>query len=428
MKQTASIARLFALAIVTNAMMISSARFTASQHPPVYLMGVGLNTLLELDLRGPHRVTNTLFRSSSLGPFSAVMDVDNKNILLSMGGGLFRLDPQTRQRTMIFGAVNINCYHTEVDQDGWYVCEAQLAGSAHLLKISPNRTVTTLLAFARPGRPYGAITRDGDTGDMLVANYETGREHILSIDAQMGTTSTWSTGFAPATQMSFNPRTGGVETVLGHDYLELIRGSSTSHSLARVIKSSTSVSLDASRLDLATDANPRCLCILDTGRSTFPTRTPMLVIDRSTFAVTSLPVSEAKIFSRSLDFYRGRNTQSIRTGAVSWDVRLSAPAHAGKPYVAVFSLSGMRPGLLLSDGRQVNLALDAVSLASLTGGLGSAVDLGPGTLDQDGAAVIRIDLAPFGQLNRVVHLAWAVLDPNAPLGIAYLPDTYPLKL
>lgn len=429
---TNSIVRIFALAIAINTIVVSSARVAVSQHDPVFLMGsfsVGTlynNALLKLDLRGPNPVSETLFTPRR--PFSCVMDADNRHLLLSRTGGLYRLDPETNLLTTVFTAPGIVCYHTEVDQDGAYVCQAQLNSTPTLLRIRPGISVTTIASFSGSSRPYGAMTRDGDTGAMLVGDIQFGQGLVLSVDTETSTVSTWSTGLGPGIQMSFNPRTGAVETARNQHYVELTRGSTGSRPLTRVIPGPFSALIRADRLDLATDADPRFFCILDDAGSSFPTTTSMLQVDRTTFSVTSLLVSAKKTRASTLEFYRGRNTQSIRTGAASWDVRLSAPAHAGKRYVVVLSLSGMREGLVLADGRRVNLALDAVSLASLTGGLGSCVDLGPGVLDQDGAAVIRLDVAPIGRLNRVVHIAWAVLDPNAPLGVAFLPDSYPLAL
>ena len=40
----------------------------------------------------------------------------------------------------------------------------------------------------------------------------------------------------------------------------------------------------------------------------------------------------------------------------------------------------------------------------------------------------KLDLSTLDQLGMPIWLAMAVLDPAAPCGIAYLPDTYVMRI
>ncbi|MBN2492477.1 MAG: hypothetical protein JXQ29_16635 [Planctomycetes bacterium] len=133
----------------------------------------------------------------------------------------------------------------------------------------------------------------------------------------------------------------------------------------------------------------------------------------------------------AFDFYRGRHLQTVKTGPGAWDVRISCPAFPGKNYVLVPSAAGYRPGLALADGRRVHLNLDGLSYLALFNLLQPYFNPGPLQLDANGEAVGRIDLGKLPvplPLNLSMWLAVAVLDPAAPCGIAYLPDTYVMWL
>ncbi len=90
-----------------------------------------------------------------------------------------------------------------------------------------------------------------------------------------------------------------------------------------------------------------------------------------------------------------------------------------RPYAVAMSLSGVRPGVVLPDGRRIPLNIDWLTQASVTGALHPILF---GTTGK---------LVRFGRARAVIHLpnlpaplglrVWAVaivFDPAAPLGIA----------
>ena len=96
------------------------------------------------------------------------------------------------------------------------------------------------------------------------------------------------------------------------------------------------------------------------------------------------------------------------------------------------SLSGVRPGVALPDGRRINLRIDEATRLTL-GNLVPAV-FSPGSLvlNARGEARGTLDLTslnpPPGGFGVPLWIALAVLDANAPCGIRYLPDTYVMRI
>ena len=164
-----------------------------------------------------------------------------------------------------------------------------------------------------------------------------------------------------------------------------------------------------------------------------PTAAPtvLYLLDATTWTVTWTGVSPPALrcINRDFAFYRGRHTQTVQTGARLWEVRLSAPMFPGKPYAVVAGLSGVRPGITLPDGRRLNLNLDPIVYLTLTGQLPGIWHGGPGQLDAQGEARGMLDLSALGTTFHVpLWIARAVLDAQAPCGLAYLPDTYVIRI
>ena len=101
-------------------------------------------------------------------------------------------------------------------------------------------------------------------------------------------------------------------------------------------------------------------------------------------------------------------------------------------YVLVGAVSGVRPGLALPDGRNINLNWDLIFFMSLANLLKPYFDPGPLKLDANGEAKGVLDLStlpiPKNGLGMPFWMAMAVIDSQAPSGIAYLPDTYVMRL
>jgi len=125
-----------------------------------------------------------------------------------------------------------------------------------------------------------------------------------------------------------------------------------------------------------------------------------------------------------------RNVQTISTGKGKWDARVSLPMWAHRNFVLAVSMSGVRPGLKLPDGRTLPLIMDNLAFLSVTLGLAPFVTGNMGKLDSTGLAVAKIDVSGIGKVLNGIRL-WlcaVVIDGSAPLGIAVITDPMCLVL
>ena len=131
------------------------------------------------------------------------------------------------------------------------------------------------------------------------------------------------------------------------------------------------------------------------------------------------------VFNKSygFNFYQGRHVQTVKIGPKKWQLRFSCPQHPLKRYVAAISLTGYKPGVLLPDGRTINLAPDFYTQMSLLGLLKPFFDPGPQILDGGGEAQGTLDFSLLPSIDLPIWIALVVVDSSAPSGIAYLPDT-----
>jgi len=442
------------------ALLSTSAR--AQYHHGVYLTGGnylgGPSTtltegLIRIDLTTAP-VARTLFLPGSLS--RSFMDADNQHVLVAVReqtspttlnrpiGGLFRLDPSTGIHTTLFAPpATATSYHglynVEVDQNGDYLCQVNVVDPArptrsgiHLFRITRQGVASTLFThqqLASPGVPIGAMTRDIDTGHILMAAPRNilGPNHpILSLDVQNRVMTTWNTGGGQGWDGSYSlPQShwnGRVEGALGWNVFQVARGSGSQTTLATL--SIPGQVLGGGKYDLQTARDRRFVY----ASYTWNLQSWIYWIDRNKFTVTATQTMNRLTFSETFDFYRGRHTQPILTGPRQWSIQLSAPPFAGRSYAIALSLTGARPGVMLPDGRRVNLRFDALTTATLLDRLRPIFAPGSGALGAAGRATAHLDLSSIPRLGVPLWIAWAVLDPSAPFGIALLPDTYVMRI
>lgn len=134
----------------------------------------------------------------------------------------------------------------------------------------------------------------------------------------------------------------------------------------------------------------------------------------------------------NFEFLGGRHIQTTKISANKWAVLISVPHHPGKPYVCVLGLSGVRPGIALPSGRNINMNWDTLMYLTLSNMIPNLFNPGPLFLDKSGNAKASVDVNPLSPPKNGFGLPlWigvAVLDPKAPDGVAYLPDTYVIRI
>jgi hypothetical protein len=103
-------------------------------------------------------------------------------------------------------------------------------------------------------------------------------------------------------------------------------------------------------------------------------------------------------------------------------LRLDFPGEGGRAYVVAFGMSGPRPGVRLADGRPVPINPDALTWASVSGGLGSILRGTVGVLDPVGRARVTVDTNSLGSRLKGLRV-WAVallLDRTSLSGVSHI--------
>jgi len=460
----------FLITLVVALITAAGSTFAQSYHDPVYLFGgYEPNTLsmypagvFLLNNRGSQPSMTQLCKFGRQCRFS--MDVDNRNVLVGVEGtnsintlyagiksGLFRFDPTTKA----FATINsytgpstlgfYSFYDTVIDHNGDYISGAYAYDPASsknngyfVWKIDRSGTQTTLLSTPMLGRSADfrhKLIRNIDTGRVLVVdsyiftprsfNYQ-----VLEIDTDTGTITTWNSGqqygWGNGYSMPQNHRNGLIEGVLDKYVYQLKPGAGSRTTLATINGLPYGI-FGAGRFDLQTASRPRQVY---TGFGVSPSQpqTYLYYIDASTWTVTSFAVSSLRTVSYAIDFYQGRSTQSVKVGPRKWDIHLSDPAHPGRAYVVAASMTGVRPGVPLPDGRRINLFVDPVTMATANNLIRPYWDSGPGVLNALGGAKATLDLSGFDPVRAPLWVTWLVLDPNSPTGIAVVHDTYVMRI
>jgi hypothetical protein len=281
---------------------------------------------------------------------------------------------------------------------------------------------------------HGRVQRDIDTGLHLVTSNVTVvngfSSPVFELNASRGTITTFYGGHtAQAFKSLFhrslpqNYLSGHLEGVVEDKVVRMTRGQNTVATLATIL---TSVYVGDRAFDLQSAARPRMVSFGSWMLRNVPPE--MLLVDAQNFAYRRISVPGRAWDARSFAFYGGRHTQPVLVGPRTWQVHLSAPGYPGKGYFAALGASGVRPGVSLPDGRRILLNPDI--LTALTGG--NRVPMiwkpGPGILDSKGRAMAVLNLRGTRPLGMPIWIAWIVLDPKAPGGIAYIPDPYVMRI
>ena len=371
------------------------------------------------------------------------MDWDNRHVVFTERGGLYRFDPRSPGSSLRTVSLLPAPYRLErfvVDQDGGYVVNAMrtIGMILHhdLLRIDRNGAVRTMFTtlFNHPMLTFeDTLCRNIDTGHYLVTDCNHVFYGPVYEVTDQGQRTAWNTGPNQGWNwhhsMPQNHRNGFLEAPLNGEVYQLQPGGGGSTILTTLAQGAV-ISYGTSGFDLQTAARPRWVA---TGTTLNMDRVVLYTIDHATFSVTSIsiknnPYNANWVMHFDFDFYRGRHLQTIKSGKFRWDIRMSCPRFPGKTYALVAGLSGVRPGVALPDGRCINLKLDDLVLLTLQNQVPALFHPGPCVLDSSGEATGRLDLSITGRLGIPIWLAMAVLDPGAPWGIAYLPDTYVMRI
>jgi len=449
---------------------------SAQYHDPTYVMG-GYGTTSSTYWNGVwvgdanNRTVTHLTPSDQLYySRSMYMDLDNRRIVLAVEGttsssyssftrsGIYRVDPNLMAVTTVLSDT-LALYTPRrllINQDGDYVfsCYQRNPVTSRyeygFLKLnSATNTLSTIMTSVTLGgssMTAYSVGRNMDTGLYLFNLYSSPSFYyaVLEVD-DAGKFSTFGGGPSPSygwygyyANMEQDHDTGSIVGHYNRALYELKKGASTRTTLWNLGHAGGFTMQYGSRFDLQSASSKRLVASgyewkTINGNSYY--EPAIFYVDASPpYHVVSVNVDPNNTtgyryhYIYGFDFFRGRHVQTVKTGAKTWQLRISCPRFAGKSYVAAVSMSGYRPGLTLNDGRKIHLVPDTLTMLSLRGLLKPFVNTGPGILDAGGEAQGSLDFSALPSLGQPMWIAVAVLDPQSPSGIAYLPDTYVFRI
>lgn len=330
------------------------------------------------------------------------MDTDNRRVICGDGSsafgihGLLAIDPATLAVTTIIQNGNLlyGPLDLAVNGDGDYVFTNRYAEpiaptftryGIGLFKYSPATkklsTITTTVRLGRPGNWSGGLAIDIDSGDYVVQDREWSAGAPLLRINDTGSIATLASGLDPRYTITQDLRTGDWYSPAGSQIWVVKPNSSKPTSL--FTPGGGGGWHSAIAFDRASAAAPRI--VSRDGRALY-------FIDPATGLVTTTALSSSSGTPWAITFYRGRNLCSVQTAPGQYTLRLSFPDEGGKGYLMAMSLTGVRPGIALPDGRTIPLAADAFTTLSLLGLMGSAWSRGPLVLDGSGEAAGALDV------------------------------------
>jgi len=474
--------------------LTSVAAEVQSYHPPVYLTGGIWPTtspstyptgIIQYDGTVSPPVLTTVFSHLPyrVYPNSLCMDWDNKHVLIQTegtlstlypGGAILRCDLQTNTFTTVFHIPPIQSgpysYYgyalpgCHVDQNGDYLFSYWWVNSHVVMRCnSTTLTLTTVLKESALPRNacFGRHGRDIDTGramfmDMYSRTAPPAVQYpILTLNPEdgynpnnVGSYNDGSTcGWKKDISLEQNHRNGYVEapTRFCNEVWQLKPGSANLTTIKSVPMPSMPYfpcwSNVGGIFDLQTAARPRYLCDLMWGPLPGPYKDALLLhYDTRTWNLITFEtlISTVQYKGTAINqftFKGGRHIQTMRIRKNVWDILLSVPHLPKHQYVVAAGASGIRPGIRLPDGRNININLDPVVFMTFNNALapiwrGDTVSTADFLLDANGESRGRLDLSSVltAPLGIPIWIVMAVLDTKAPLGIAYLPDTYVMRI
>jgi hypothetical protein len=403
------------------ALLAVAAGAGAQNHPENFLLSGSSIQLLQ-----GNGTYNTLFNNSG-SAHGVTSDLDNRNVLFSVTD-LFRVDPATQVVTTVFPAGLSGSNNVTIDHNGDYIMTGIGPGSSNysIFRIRGNSltTIATMMPTSGTFSLTGGLLRDIDTGNFACQVYggSSGPHPIISV-APDGTYTTIVTNIStlggPRYEFAQDIGTGNFYTGINDSSQGYLIQATRSGATSVAATSPDRFAFNAIVADRASSAARRLI---------HPYIRNIYYTDLKTFTVTSVAVNGSSVSPRDVDIWQARTIQPVRTAPGRYTLQFSFPGQAGLGYVAGLSLSGVRPGIPLADGRTIWLNPDVLVFLSVNNLLPGIFNMGPAILDRNGEAQGSLDVSALPPLGVPVHLLVLVLDPRATSGIAVVSDPYVLPL
>jgi len=367
----------------------------------------------------PQGAVVTIIPGSPLGVPSPgfTMDLDNRTyVLIDPNGGLLMVDPLgIVVRTVSLPVAHGSACDVMLDLSGDYLVASRSSPQSSILRVDRNTfAVQTLWSTTLFG--MASFARHVDSGDFMVLGSVAGTVgfYRLASDGSAVKTLT-SVGLCYASRITAVPGTGTFVTLLVPGFPPTMSVGLSEISMAGSLKGILGLSGTvgwALGADRGTSARPRLGLSLSQS---------FRLYDWNTKAVTTLSPTFSHFSCVRPD--RFRNVATERVGPGRWVVHLDFPGEVGRLYAFAVSVSGVRPGVPLADGRRLLFNPDAVTVLGLRGQLGPILQGYAGQLDMAGRARGVIDVGAAPPWRGVPIWVQAVtLDRNASLGIHTIAD------
>ena len=455
--------RILVPAVLIAALLASLA--PAQAHPGGVLIGAGYPTNSNSYLNGLFMVSKTGKMTTFIDTYTAtrpnyflqpVMGLDNKSLVFGCRGsgsssysltyGIFKYDPDTMKYSTIARSTSIynSVYGLQSNQDGdWFVnAKSTVSGTNYYVyKVTNSGSETTVLTTLQLGHkqvfsyPLG---QDVDTGDLLIPSSQslgffTRPVYALSSE---GTVSTWNlspAGPAPTNGWDQEIATGDI-LYMNASYVYRCKKGQDAETYTRVdLSPESAYTLAYENQSLA---KPLLMTYSFRQISTFTTANIQYLDPSNKYTITKTlnfisATSSVKIPYPQLPIlnHQERYFQTVKTGAGQWDMLFNFPTLRNKTYIVAAGMSGVRPGLLLGDGRHVWLNFDDLVRLTVDNKIAIVFNPGPQILNNKGQATGKINLTYLPlPLKLTIHILVAVIDPGAPGGIAFITEPYPMRL
>lgn len=273
----------------------------------------------------------------------------------------------------------------------------------------------------------GNLSIDPDTGELLATKSFTAQREVYRVARDGMAVTTLGTGIYTRYGTYKHPVTGDIFSgsccTNGGGSNGSVMVLPNGQSVGTIFVASTQVrGAYAPRPERASAASPSL--VTSTWRDTSTTGADGLWrIDLQTQNFTKLATITTGNTYKAVPVF-GRNLQTVRASRGIWAARVSFPQYPGRPYAIAFSASGIRPPVILPDGRLVCLVLDDLARLSLNATLAPFVTNNFGNLSAGGTGGATINLTSLGSVvNGVtIYMVAVVLEPSAPSGIAVISD------
>jgi len=393
------------ICLVLVAFSLMASLGTAQYHDAKYI--TGYNTIKLFDGTGTTSTISQLY--DNLGYcYGMAMAPDNKSLWFCDSGtgtsGLHKLDLKTLAITT-FVTNTMTLYYPRdvvVNQDGDLVITSYgKNGSTYeynLLKYSGGSLTKICPTQLNTSNWYGGMEIGIDSGKYTIQARQS-PYYLIEID-EAGTITTLGSGGAPRYSITQDIKTGDWYQGSFTSLYKLAKGTTAFASVA--LTPTTSKYYYALAMDRASAAKSRIVSTYGGSTSgTSPAYVFYTDITTSPAVVTSISAL-GYLRSYEMEFHRGNNLCTAKTGAGKWDINLSFPSEASMGYIVAMSFTGVRPAMhTLGDGRTINLAFDMLTFLSVNNLLGFYFNPGPGALDAAGEATASIDVSSLGSLGGI---------------------------